>query len=89
MSDESAFPSPGGTGLDRRGTIWGLIGVAITIAVTFVGSDALDLAILGWLPTAALVGAFVAWSATALGLAHLGVTTVRRTGSRPSTSGSG
>ena len=27
--------------LDRRGVAWGLVGVAVTLAITFVGSDGL------------------------------------------------
>jgi hypothetical protein len=36
--------------LDRRGVAWGLVGVAITLAITFVGSDGLvwfDAALVG------------------------------------------
>ncbi|WP_116997069.1 MFS transporter [Desertimonas flava] len=43
---------PGGTGLDRRAVAWGLVGVVITMAVTFVGSDRLvwfDAALIGYL----------------------------------------
>jgi nitrate reductase gamma subunit len=39
-------------GLDRRGTTWGLIGVAVVLAITFVGSDGLvwfDAALVGYL----------------------------------------
>jgi nitrate reductase gamma subunit len=39
-------------GLDRRATTWGLIGVAVTLAITFVGSDGLvwfDAALVGYL----------------------------------------
>lgn len=38
--------------LDRRGVVWGLVGVAITLALTFVGSDGLawfDAALIGYL----------------------------------------
>ncbi len=38
--------------LDRRGVIWGLVGVAVTLALTFLGSDRLvwfDAALLGYL----------------------------------------
>ncbi len=38
--------------LDRRGVVWGLLGVAVTIAITFVGSDGLvwfDAALIGYL----------------------------------------
>ena len=38
--------------LDRRGVVWGLVGVAVTIAITFVGSDGLvwfDAALIGYL----------------------------------------
>ena len=38
--------------LDRRGVIWGLVGVAVTLAITFVGSDGLiwfDAALIGYL----------------------------------------
>ena len=38
--------------LDRRGVIWGLVGVAVVIAITFVGSDGLvwfDAALTGYL----------------------------------------
>lgn len=38
--------------LDRRGVAWGLIGVAVTLAITFVGSDGLvwfDAALVGYL----------------------------------------
>lgn len=44
--------APGGDGLDRRAVAWGLVGVALTIAVTFVGSDRLvwfDAALIGYL----------------------------------------
>jgi hypothetical protein len=39
-------------GLDRRGVTWGLLGVAIVLAITFVGSDGLlwfDAALIGYL----------------------------------------
>jgi nitrate reductase gamma subunit len=39
-------------GLDRRGVIWGVVGVAVVIAITFVGSDGLvwfDAALVGYL----------------------------------------
>jgi nitrate reductase gamma subunit len=39
-------------GLDRRGVVWGLLGVAVTLALTFVGSDGLvwfDAALVGYL----------------------------------------
>ena len=38
--------------LDRRGVAWGLVGVAVTLAITFVGSDGLlwfDAALIGYL----------------------------------------
>ena len=38
--------------LDRRGVIWGVVGVAVVIAITFVGSDGLvwfDAALIGYL----------------------------------------
>ena len=38
--------------LDRRGVVWGLVGVAVTLAITFVGSDGLlwfDAALIGYL----------------------------------------
>jgi hypothetical protein len=38
--------------LDRRGVLWGLVGVAVTIAITFIGSDGLvwfDAALVGYL----------------------------------------
>ena len=38
--------------LDRRGVVWGLVGVAITLAIAFVGSDGLvwfDAALVGYL----------------------------------------
>jgi nitrate reductase gamma subunit len=38
--------------LDRRGVLWGLVGVAVTIAITFIGSDGLvwfDAALIGYL----------------------------------------
>jgi hypothetical protein len=38
--------------LDRRGVIWGLVGVAVTLAITFFGSDGLiwfDAALIGYL----------------------------------------
>jgi hypothetical protein len=38
--------------LDRRGVVWGLVGVAVTLAITFVGSDGLawfDAALVGYL----------------------------------------
>lgn len=41
-----------GSALDRRGVVWGLVGVALTLAVTFVGSDGLlwfDAALIGYL----------------------------------------
>ena len=37
--------------LDRRGVAWGLVGVAVTLAITFVGSDGLvwfDAALVGY-----------------------------------------
>ncbi len=43
---------PDARGLDRRGVAWGLVGVAVTLAVTFVGSDGLlwfDAALIGYL----------------------------------------
>ena len=42
----------GRLGLDRRGVVWGIVGVAITIAIAFVGSDGLvwfDAALVGYL----------------------------------------
>lgn len=39
-------------GLDRRGVAWGLVGVAVTLAITFLGSDGLvwfDAALVGYL----------------------------------------
>jgi len=45
-------PPPHATALDRRGVIWGLLGVAVTLAITFAGSDGL-----AWFD-AALVGYF-------------------------------
>lgn len=41
-----------GMPLDRRGVAWGLVGVALTIAITFIGSDGLvwfDAALIGYL----------------------------------------
>jgi nitrate reductase gamma subunit len=41
-----------GGSLDRRGVAWGLVGVALTLAITFVGSDGLlwfDAALIGYL----------------------------------------
>ena len=38
--------------LDRRGVVWGLVGVAVTLAIVFVGSDGLvwfDAALVGYL----------------------------------------
>ena len=38
--------------LDRRGVTWGLVGVAVVLAITFVGSDGLvwfDAALIGYL----------------------------------------
>jgi len=38
--------------LDRRGVAWGLVGVAVTLAITFLGSDGLlwfDAALIGYL----------------------------------------
>ena len=38
--------------LDRRGVVWGVVGVAVVIALTFVGSDGLvwfDAALVGYL----------------------------------------
>lgn len=40
------------TRLDRRATTWGLVGVAVTLAITFIGSDGLvwfDAALVGYL----------------------------------------
>jgi hypothetical protein len=40
------------TALDRRGVIWGLVGVAVTVAITFLGSGGLewfDAALVGYL----------------------------------------
>jgi nitrate reductase gamma subunit len=40
------------SGLDRRGVVWGLVGVAITLAITLFGSDGLawfDAALIGYL----------------------------------------
>ncbi len=40
------------TAIDRRGVVWGAVGVAITLAITFVGSDGLvwfDAALVGYL----------------------------------------
>ncbi len=45
-------PGPGDTALDRRGVVWGFVGVAATLAVTFIGSDRLvwfDAALIGYL----------------------------------------
>jgi nitrate reductase gamma subunit len=45
-------PSYETRGLDRRGLAWGLVGVAIVLAITFVGSDGLlwfDAALIGYL----------------------------------------
>ena len=42
----------GAVALERRGIVWGLVGVAIVIAITFVGSDGLvwfDAALIGYL----------------------------------------
>jgi hypothetical protein len=39
---------------------------------------AVQLDALGWVPQAALVAGFVAWSGAFFGLAHLGLTKVRR-----------
>jgi nitrate reductase gamma subunit len=42
------MPAP----LDRRGVVWGLVGIAVTLAVTFIGSDGLawfDAALVGYL----------------------------------------
>lgn len=52
MADEQKFPSLSRAGLDRRGTIWGLLGVAVLLALTFIGSDGLvwfDAALVGYL----------------------------------------
>jgi hypothetical protein len=38
--------------LERRGVLWGLVGVAIVVAITFIGSDGLvwfDAALIGYL----------------------------------------
>ncbi|MGA9276858.1 tellurite resistance/C4-dicarboxylate transporter family protein [Ilumatobacter sp.] len=57
---------------------WSLVfPIGMYSAATFRMRQATDLEILGWLPKLALAGAFVAWSATAFGIAHLGVTTAR------------
>ncbi len=45
-------PQTGSDALDRRGVVWGLVGVAITLAITFIGSDGLvwfDAALIGYL----------------------------------------
>ena len=42
----------GAAPLDRRGVAWGLVGVAVTLAITFFGSDGLlwfDAALIGYL----------------------------------------
>lgn len=58
---------------------WSLVfPIGMYSASTFRMRQALDLEILGWLPKLALAGAFVAWSATAFGLVHLGASTARR-----------
>ncbi|MFP5486804.1 MAG: MFS transporter [Acidimicrobiia bacterium] len=47
-----AVPSYETHGLDKRGLTWGLVGVAIVLAITFVGSDGLlwfDAALIGYL----------------------------------------
>lgn len=43
---------PGGNGLDRRAVAWGLVGVIVTVAITFIGSNRLvwfDAALIGYL----------------------------------------
>jgi hypothetical protein len=43
-------PSP--NYLDRRGVVWGAVGVAVVVALTFIGSDRLvwfDAALVGYL----------------------------------------
>ena len=47
-----AVGTPSNPSLDRRGVAWGLVAVAITLAITFVGSDGLvwfDAALVGYL----------------------------------------
>ena len=57
---------------------WSLVfPIGMYSAATFRMRAAIDLTILERLPDLALVGALVAWSATFLGFAHLGVTTGR------------
>jgi hypothetical protein len=58
--------------LDRRAVVWALVGVAITLAITFLGSGELVWfdAALGWLPKLTLAIALVAWTATFYGLLH-------------------
>jgi nitrate reductase gamma subunit len=44
--------SAASTALDRRGVVWGLVGVAVTLAITFLGSGGLawfDAALIGYL----------------------------------------
>ncbi|MGA9278267.1 MFS transporter [Ilumatobacter sp.] len=52
MAGEQQLPSVGNRGLDRRGVAWGLVGIAVTVGITFVGSDGLvwfDAALVGYL----------------------------------------
>jgi|GEM_PF-4726176 len=44
----------GGRALDRRGVVWGLVAVAIVVALTFIGSDQL-----AWFDAALVGGYFI------------------------------